>query len=375
VRSIASVAIVLAVATAVRAQLPSPGVQTPWAGGTPSWSAAPSSGVGVHPAVVRIIVPDRDGISLGSGALVAVRDQHALVLTNWHVVREAAGPIVVAFPDGFRSGATVLKTDSNWDLAALAIWRPNVAPIPVAIDPPRPGELLSIAGYGSGSYRTITGRCTQYVAPGRNQPFEMVELSAPARQGDSGGPILNSRGELAGVLFGTAAGQTAGSYCGRVRTFVASVGDSFARLQPSAIASAKPPGEGVTVGPGALPPRDATTVGDPLRQPLQGPLAATGAAPPRMSQPGAPPSTPWPAAREGGASSTISVASSPLPGAGSPTVALSTPPKGPHDDLEETSLWDLTRNVLALIGGVAIFFHAVRLLTPGAPSTSGEKGS
>jgi hypothetical protein len=55
----------------------------------------------------------------------------------------------------------------------------------------------------------------------------MVELSAAARQGDSGGPIFNRRGELAGVLFGTAWGQTTGSYCGRVRWFLAAVADDF----------------------------------------------------------------------------------------------------------------------------------------------------
>jgi len=180
-----------------------------------------------HPAVVRVIALERDGMSLGSGALVAVNGRHGLVVTNWHVVAQATGRVVVVFPDGFRSGATVLKIDRDWDLAALAIWRPDVAPIPLAKDVPRPGEPLTIAGYGSGRYRTITGRCTQYVSPGGNQPFEMVELSAAARQGDSGGPIFNSRGELAGVLFGTAWGQTTGSYCGRVRWFLASVADDF----------------------------------------------------------------------------------------------------------------------------------------------------
>jgi hypothetical protein len=50
--------------------------------------------------------------------------------------------------------------------------------------------------------------------------MEMVEVSAAARQGDSGGPILNDRGELAGVLFGSASGTTSGSYCGRVRWFL-----------------------------------------------------------------------------------------------------------------------------------------------------------
>jgi hypothetical protein len=115
----------------------------------------------------------------------------------------------------------------------LAIWRPNVEPVPLATAAPRPGEPLTIAGYGSGRYRAITGRCIQYVAPGRDQPFEMVELSAGARQGDSGGPIFNSRGELAGVLFGAAWGQTTGSYCGRVRQFLASATDDFRRLDAS----------------------------------------------------------------------------------------------------------------------------------------------
>ena len=53
-------------------------------------------------------------------------------MTNWHVVREASGTITVAFPDGFRSAATVLRIDRDWDLAALAIWRPSVQPMPLA---------------------------------------------------------------------------------------------------------------------------------------------------------------------------------------------------------------------------------------------------
>jgi len=47
------------------------------------------------------------------------------VITNWHVVRDARGPITVLFPSGFRSGASILATDEAWDLAALAIWRPE----------------------------------------------------------------------------------------------------------------------------------------------------------------------------------------------------------------------------------------------------------
>ena len=54
-------------------------------------------------------------------------------------------------------------------------------------------------------------------------PTEMVELDVEARQGDSGGPIFNQRGELAGVLFGAGEGTTIGSFAPRVETFLASL--------------------------------------------------------------------------------------------------------------------------------------------------------
>jgi hypothetical protein len=206
-----------------------------WAQGVPS---VPSP----HPAIVRVVAPERDGVSYGSGTLVAINDTYGLVVTNWHVVRDAAAPVGVVFPNGFYSAATILRIDRDWDLAALAVWRPNVSPLPLANQAPHPGERLTVAGYGNGSYRAIAGQCTQYVSPGGNLPFEMLELSAPSRNGDSGGPILNDRGEIAGVLFGSAYGQTTGSYCGRVRLFLNSVADDFHRLpaQSAAIAKQQP---------------------------------------------------------------------------------------------------------------------------------------
>ena len=177
----------------------------------------------IHPAVVRVVAPGRGSVSYGSGTLVDVKGDYGLVVTNYHVINEATGNVSVVFPDGFYSLATVRKVDRDWDLAALVIKRPQTTPVPLAKVAPRPGEPLTIAGYGSGNYRAVAGRCTQYVAPGKRLPFEMVELAASARQGDSGGPILNNQGELAGVLFGEGGGRTAGSYCGRVQWFLASL--------------------------------------------------------------------------------------------------------------------------------------------------------
>jgi S1-C subfamily serine protease len=176
-----------------------------------------------HPAVVRVIVPEKGSTSYGSGTLVDVHGRYGLVVTNWHVVKDASAAPTVLFPDYFQSAAHVVKVDRIWDLAALVVWRPEVAPAPLAGEAPRPGEPLFIAGYGQGLYQQAAGRCTKYWMPAEGYPKEMVELTADARQGDSGGPIFNDRGELAGVLWGAGGGMTMGSYCGRVRQFLASV--------------------------------------------------------------------------------------------------------------------------------------------------------
>ena len=300
-----------------------------------------------HPAVVRVIAREQGGASFGSGTLVGVNEKHGLVVTNWHVVRDAAGPVMVVFPDGFCSPASVLKTDRDWDLAALAIRRPNVPPVALATAAPRRGEVLTIAGYGSGSYRATAGRCVQYVAPaafGRTLPAEMIELTTAARNGDSGGPILNCRGEMAGVLFGSAFGRTTGSYCGRVRRFLASVGDDFQRLPPPpTIIAQRPSRESLPV---------ATIVGgrvggksDPPAGPDAGSELAGLPVPERARMPETP------------AAEVAIAAGPPDPPPGD------SPPAGP-------SRLEQIKTILAAIGAVAMLFHGLRLLGAVAESRS-----
>jgi len=297
---------------------------------------------------------------MGSGALVALDASHGLVLTNWHVVRDAVGPISVEFPDGFRSGAVLLRTDRDWDLAALAIWKPGVQPIPLATQSPQPGEWLWIAGYGSGSYRAAAGRCTEYLSPGGNLPNEMVELEASARLGDSGGPILNGRGELAGILFGTGFGKTMGSYCGRVRTFLVSVGSDFQRLpsNPTMVAQAPPPYRpapliAITAGPAAAGnvPAGSSPAGD--SPPPNGyPAGAAATSPSRVEVATGPPrayaQTPTPATSQQPAPS---VAASCTPGE----------PAGQPQSLQP-SRGEQIKTSLAAIGILFLVFHGIRLV-------------
>ena len=196
-----------------------------------------------RPAVARIVAPDSGGTSLGSGVLVDINASQALVLTNWHVVRDSRSAVLVQFPDGFQSAGTVIRVDATWDLAAIVIWKPNVEPVALAARAPALGETLTIAGYGRGPYREVSGGCTQYLSPGSGQPLELVELVGEARQGDSGGPIFNTNGELAGVLFGESGGRTIGASSPRVRAFLASVGsDGYtAPASPEMVAASGQP--------------------------------------------------------------------------------------------------------------------------------------
>jgi len=176
-----------------------------------------------HPAIVRIIAFDKGGRTpvFGSGTYISSSGQYGIVITNWHVVRDSVGLVQVHFPNSFASYSAIISHDPVWDLTILMIFKPEGVPmVPIAKTAPKIDEPLWIAGYGSGNYRLVGGRCTQYVTPEIGLKNEFVEVSVEARQGDSGGPIFNQKGELAGVLFGSDNRSTAGSFCGRVKLFL-----------------------------------------------------------------------------------------------------------------------------------------------------------
>ncbi|MBN1908433.1 MAG: trypsin-like peptidase domain-containing protein [Pirellulales bacterium] len=308
----------------------------------------------VHPAVVRVIVPDINGTSLGSGALVATAGSYGLVVTNWHVICDTRGHIEVVFPDGFRSSATLVKFDRDWDLAALIIWRPRVRPIPLASARPQIGEPLAIAGYGRGNYRIAAGQCTAYVAPLGSFPSEMIEVSAGARKGDSGGPILNRQGELAGVLFGSAWGKTTGSHCLRVREFLQPVLNDFNAL-PNTV-----PGNNGTMlanqtSPGNQTPNQAAAPRPPA-PPSRPATASIAARPPAPRRSIAPPARTGPTVAQGGW-----VAAAPTtPSKATPSQAAARPTVRAQD--ADVDILAQLKTFLAAVGLFALLFHGIRLL-------------
>ena len=188
----------------------------------------------ILPYVVRVIAFDASGQSFGSGSYVGIYGEYGVILTNWHVVLESEGLVHVHFPSGFSSYGAVIKSDMDWDLALVAISRPplSIPTLPIAQTPSKPGDPLWIVGFGSGSSPIAQkGQCVRYMTWKDESRTEIMEVSVSARKGDSGGPILNQKGELAGVLFGSDMVQnTAGTYCERVNRFLMETYNDMARL-------------------------------------------------------------------------------------------------------------------------------------------------
>lgn len=192
-------------------------------------------------AVVRVVNETGRGRNLGSGTLIELGDDRGnaacgFVLTCGHLFEvgsEEVGRITVSFPDGSNFAARLLGFDRQWDLAVLQIARPRAVAVTIASVAPRPGQWLSSCGYGrDGRYWCNRGQARGYVRPEGAESFETLELSGMARQGDSGGPVFNQDRELVAVLWGTNGRIVGGTYCGRIRIFLARVFGALAGNPP-----------------------------------------------------------------------------------------------------------------------------------------------
>lgn len=232
--------------------------------------AAWSEAVGAHPAVVRIVSHTIGSKCYGSGTLIE-QDGGAIVLTCAHLFRDGPGPIQVTFADGGSLEATLIGRDNAWDLAALRLGTtPAVTPVAIAAVHPKPGETLTSCGYGSdGRYWCNRGRVLGYARTSNTTTYETLELSGSARDGDSGGPVFNASGELVAVLWGTDGRMVGGTYCGRVRKFLAGLlgsGRGGAVCGPGGCPAGQPscPGDG-SCPQGGMPTDGALPIPKPQR--------------------------------------------------------------------------------------------------------------
>jgi serine protease Do len=170
-------------------------------------SSASAQMVGrAHQSVVQVRARGR-----GVGAGV-IWDEKGFVLTNYHVVagRRRGVKIAVVLSDGQELDAGVVKSSSDLDLALLRVeGGPGDLPaLPVGdSDALRVGELVYAIGHPWGRLGAVTAGVVSGlgVAGGAGGRARYVQSDVSLAPGNSGGPLLNARGEVVGInamIFG-----------------------------------------------------------------------------------------------------------------------------------------------------------------------------
>lgn len=152
----------------------------------------------LSPSVVTIFTEG----GLGSGVVYSA---DGLILTNEHVIRGAT-TVEVGFADGQRVEGTVKASDAVTDLALVQANRsglpkptyqatlPKVGEGALVLGSPLGFENTATAGIISGLHRSIPGSASNSLSL-----VDLIQTDAPISPGNSGGAVINMRGEVIGI--------------------------------------------------------------------------------------------------------------------------------------------------------------------------------
>ena len=163
----------------------------------------------VSPSVVSIITTSATGGGTGSGSIYKSNPSNTYIITNNHVVKDAVlgGSLSVELNSGDIYPATIIGTNSEYDLAIILIKKGNLPEIPK-------GDSSSIAigdpVIAFGSPLGLSGTVTSGIVSALNRPvttgstsiesyMDAIQTDAAINPGNSGGPLVDSQGRIVGV--------------------------------------------------------------------------------------------------------------------------------------------------------------------------------
>jgi serine protease Do len=138
-------------------------------------------------------------VTVGSGVVL---DTSGVILTTASVVRDAR-EIGVRIADRGRFAARLLGHDTITNLAVIKVEGAGLEAAPLAkTAEPSPGSWVMILGNSYGSGPTVSAGMLAGRRPcdGLSEPGGLLQVSAAVNPGDSGAPLVNSRGEVIGIV-------------------------------------------------------------------------------------------------------------------------------------------------------------------------------
>ena len=145
-------------------------------------------------------LPEEDFNTLGSGVLVSA---DGFVLTNYHVVASIP-ELYVGLPDGGQSEAVMIGSDPETDLALIKISGETDLPFVSLGDASKlkVGQSVLAIGNPFDVGQTVTSGIISALGRhglGLNSYEDFIQTDAAINQGNSGGALLNTEGELIGI--------------------------------------------------------------------------------------------------------------------------------------------------------------------------------
>ena len=147
-------------------------------------------------ATVYLEMKDSTGTTLSFGSGFFVKPNQ--IATNFHVIEGAAqgtAKLVSKYTRYQIEG--IVATDKDNDLAVLNVTASGVTPLPLGdSDTVNIGAKVYVAGNPKGLEGTFSDGL---ISRRERHPKKRLQMTAPISPGSSGGPVLNSRGEVIGI--------------------------------------------------------------------------------------------------------------------------------------------------------------------------------
>jgi len=180
------------------------------------------------------IVLIKTASGIGTGFFI---NRDGYIVTNKHVLPDSGRGEIKTVKGSVFQIRQIIQQDADADLVIVATSAPPSESKPVNIRSglPEPGEKIIVIGNPMGLEQTVSDGIVSAVR--RNQKaVEFIQITAPVSPGNSGGPLLNMRGEVIGVAtfqyrsgqnlnFCVAASRIAALQQGVQSSFAASPGD------------------------------------------------------------------------------------------------------------------------------------------------------